>query len=90
MPEIRVRLFANLREYARTKEVELAGDNVKEILEEICGKFPGIEQMILQNHTLHPFINVFVNGKNINELGGLETPLSPNDEVAIFPPVSGG
>lgn len=90
MSEIRVRLFANLREYAGTKEVALKGENIKEILKEVCKKFPGIDRMILDGEKLRPYINVFVNGKDINELGGLDTPLFPNDEIAIFPPVSGG
>ncbi|MCE8422960.1 MAG: MoaD/ThiS family protein [Candidatus Methanoperedens sp.] len=90
MPEIRVKLFANLREYVRTKEIELEGDNVKEILKTICKKFPGIDRMIYEDDKLIPYINIFVNGKDINELSGLDTPLNPNDEIAIFPPVSGG
>jgi molybdopterin synthase sulfur carrier subunit len=90
MPKIRVKLFANLREYTKTKEIELDGDTAKDILVKLCKKFPGLEAMVFKDGNLEPHINVFLNGKNILELNGLETSLNPNDEIAIFPPVSGG
>jgi molybdopterin synthase sulfur carrier subunit len=36
------------------------------------------------------YITILVNGKNIREMEALATILSDGDEVAIFPPVSGG
>jgi molybdopterin synthase sulfur carrier subunit len=36
------------------------------------------------------YITILVNGKNIREIEALATLLSDGDEVAIFPPVSGG
>jgi len=90
MPKIRVKLFANLREFTGTKEIELDGDTAKDIIIKLCKKFPGLEAMVFKDEKLHPFINVFLNGKNILESGGLETFLNPGDEIAIFPPVSGG
>jgi molybdopterin converting factor small subunit len=31
-----------------------------------------------------------VNGRNVHFTGGLDTPLSPDDQVSIFPMVAGG
>ncbi len=90
MPKIRVKLFANLREHTNTKEIELDGGTAMEILMLLCKKFPGLEAMVFKNGMLNPYINVFLNGKNIFESGGMETSLHQNDEIAIFPPVSGG
>ena len=53
-------------------------------------KFPGIENMIFKGEDLRPYINIFLNGKNVLESGGLGIRLNQNDEIAIFPPVSGG
>ncbi len=87
MPEIRVKLFANLREFTKTKELAIEGNNVREVLEVLCKRFPGLESMLLKNKDLQPHINVFLNGSSI---ASLETILKQNDEIAIFPPVSGG
>ncbi|VVB86545.1 Small archaeal modifier protein 3 [uncultured archaeon] len=90
MQKIRVKLFANLREYTKTKEMELDGDTAKDVLARLCKKFPGLDAMIFKDGELQHHINVFLNGKNILELNGIETSLNPDDEIAIFPPVSGG
>ena len=90
MQGIRVRLFANFREFAGTKELLLEGYTVRDILEKMCRKFPGFEKMLFKDDNLLPYVNVFFNGKNILESGGLDAPLENGDEVAIFPPVSGG
>lgn len=90
MPKIRVRMFANLREFTKTKELIIEGGTVMEILGALCKKFPGLENMVFKDKNLQPYINVFLNGRNILESGGLETSLIQDDEIAIFPPVSGG
>jgi molybdopterin synthase sulfur carrier subunit len=90
MPLIKVKLFANFREFTKTKEIQLEGDTLKDILDALSIKFPGIENIIFKGERLRPYINIFLNGKNILESGGLGTRLNENDEIAIFPPVSGG
>ncbi len=90
MPKISIRLFANLREYTKTKELELEGNTIRDILEILCNEFPGLGDMLLDGENLRPYMNVFLNGRNIHELNGSETVLHPGDEVALFPPVSGG
>lgn len=90
MPRIKVKLFANFREFTKTKEIEIEGGTVADILEQLCEKFPGLENMLFKCGNVQPYVNVFLNGKNILGCGGLEMALSQDDEIAIFPPVSGG
>ena len=90
MPQIKVKFFASFREFTKTKEIELEGGTVEDILEKICIEYPGIENMIFRGSELQPFINIFLNGINVLESDGLEMRLHQNDEIAIFPPVSGG
>lgn len=90
MPKIRVRFFANLREHTKTKELVLEGMTVREILDKICKKFPGLESLLFNGEKLRPYMNVFLNGRDISGLNGMETELHTDDEIAIFPPVSGG
>lgn len=87
MPKIRVKLFAGFREFTKTKELEMKGNTVKDVLVTLCHKYPGLKDMLFKDEKLRPHVNVFLNGDNIPSL---DTPLKPDDEIAIFPPVSGG
>lgn len=90
MPRTRIILFANLRELAGTKEIVLEGRTIRDILGSLCKKFPGFEDLFFEDRQIRPYINIFLNGKDINTFEGLESLLAENDEIAIFPPVSGG
>jgi adenylyltransferase/sulfurtransferase len=39
---------------------------------------------------LRPFINLFLDEDNINDLQGLETPLGENDRLMMLPSIAGG
>jgi len=90
MPNIKVKFFANFREFTGTKELEMDGRTVIEILKNLCTKFCGFEDLIFDGEKIKPYVNVFLNGRNVKESGGINTILKANDEVALFPPVSGG
>jgi len=90
MPKIKVRLFANFREFTKTGELNIEGNTVRDVLERICSKYPGLENILFKDGNLQPYVNIFLNGGNILESGGLDSSLKQGDEVAIFPPVSGG
>ena len=80
---IRVRLFASLREAAGTAELTLPADHpvtAREVFDLVASQRPGIAP-------LRPVTLVAVN----DEFANWDTPVSPDgDEVALFPPVSGG
>ncbi len=90
MPKIKVKFFANFREFTGTKELEIDGVTIRGILGILCKKFPGFEKMLFKGKNLHPYVNVFLNGMNVLESEGLEAIVKEGDEIAIFPPVSGG
>jgi molybdopterin converting factor small subunit len=39
---------------------------------------------------VRPHINIFVDGENIRDAAGFDTPVRPDSEVFILPAVSGG
>ncbi|WP_214045313.1 ubiquitin-like small modifier protein 1 [Methanomethylovorans sp.] len=94
MAEVKVRLFANLKEVAGTSELILPGDTVLEVLEALVRQFPDLKDMIFETTASGPrlcgYVNVFLNGDNIGHLDGLWTNTSNNDELGVLPPVSGG
>jgi MoaD family protein len=82
-----VKLFANLRKLAGTKELSIPGATVGAVLTELVKRSPSLEQVILEHGELCPHIVVTLNGHTINDF---ETPVTEQDNVAIFPPIAGG
>ena len=90
-----IRLYATLRARADgERAVEIgwrAGTTVGDIVRELIARKPGLEGYILDPRgCVVPYVSVFVEGRDIRHLAGLDTVLSAADEIAIFPPVAGG
>ncbi|MCL7414888.1 MAG: MoaD family protein [ANME-2 cluster archaeon] len=90
MATVTVKLFANLREQAGKAKIEANGHDLGEVLEWLIKKYEGLGELIFDNNGLHPFIHVMVNGISVKDKEGLKTELHNGDEIALFPPVSGG
>ncbi|WP_440770111.1 ubiquitin-like small modifier protein 1 [Natronorubrum sp. DTA28] len=88
------KLFADLAERAGDKHVTVdasAGDTVGDALEQLVADRSALEERVLDDGDLRSQINVLRNGTNVLvEEEGLETELEEGDELALFPPVSGG
>jgi molybdopterin synthase sulfur carrier subunit len=82
-----IKLYANLRKLAGTKEMAITGATVESVLNELRQQSPQVGDAILQAGELRPHVVVTVNGHNVTDL---ETPLTEEDTVAIFPPIAGG
>ena len=60
-------------------------------LARLWAECPGIRDRILTElGRVRPHINIFVDGDNIRDVAGLETPVQADSEVFILPAVSGG
>jgi molybdopterin converting factor small subunit len=75
----------------RNAEVEVDGKTAGEALTAFVNRYPDIKtHLFADNGTLRDFINLFIDGKNINTLQGLDTPVADNSEVMIIPAIAGG
>lgn len=86
------RLFADLAEVAGDREVPVDGDaaTVGEALDALVAAHPPLEERVLDDDgTVRDHVNVLHNGEALDG-EGLSTPVSEDDELALFPPVSGG
>ncbi|WP_207590974.1 ubiquitin-like small modifier protein 1 [Halomontanus rarus] len=87
------RLFADLAEHAGDRHVAVdgPGETVGDALEALLADRPALEDRVLgEDGSLRSQINVLRNGTDVGQADGLETPLADGDELALFPPVSGG
>lgn len=89
------KLFADLAESAGDKRVTVdveAGDTVADALDALLAERPELESRVMsEDGGLREHINVLRNGTNVDVEGdGLATTLDADDELALFPPVSGG
>ena len=88
------KLFADLAEVAGNKEVEVdaePGETVGAALDALVADRPALADRIYDDGGgLRDHINVLRNGTNVHNERGLETELDAGDELALFPPVSGG
>lgn len=91
------KLFADLAELAGTGTVEVEVDvdgadaTVADALAALLERHPAIEDRVLDDDgELREHINVLRNGESVRTAAGLETELEADDELALFPPVSGG
>jgi len=91
MARVRVQMYATVREAAATAEVELQASTVGELLEVLGRMFGrGMEEITAHAEEGSEGLVVLLNGRNVMLVGGKDQRLSDGDEVAIFPPVSGG
>ena len=89
-----VRLYASLRELAGQRDIEVPlpdGSIVRDVLKRLEELRPVLAERLLDEDGNTPrSVNVFVNGRDIRDLDGLDTPVTPDDEVTILPPAAGG
>lgn len=91
---MQVRLYATLRPIVGKATVELnaqEGDTVRAMLDELTTRWPALKpKLFINDEELHPSIHVFLNGRDIRYLGGLDMAIPEQTEICIFPPVGGG
>ncbi|WP_339062009.1 ubiquitin-like small modifier protein 1 [Tepidibacillus marianensis] len=93
---MQIQLFATYRDIAKAKVIEVPASNsdtVQQLLQALIQQIPEFQSELFNDETqsrLKPHVHLFVNGRNIIHLQGLETKISLQDEIALIPPVGGG
>lgn len=72
------------------RTVQVHGATVAEALEDLFARHPELRQRVTQDGELSPFINVYVNDRDVRYRDGLATEIGPDDTVILLPAMAGG
>jgi len=89
---IKVRIPTPLQKLTQDQtEVKAEGVTVKELIDNLQKKFPGIKERICDDTgKVRRFINIYVNEEDIRFLNRDQTQLKDGDSVSIIPAIAGG
>ena len=88
-----IRYFADVRQLTGCSEEQWtkAAPRLRDLIAGLTAQHgAAFGKRMLDGDGLNPTINVFVNGRDVVHLKGLETPLDGEDVIAVFPMVAGG
>jgi molybdopterin synthase sulfur carrier subunit len=86
-----IRIPPTLRpEVGGERQVTAEGSTVRELLDDLTGRFPGLRTQLVEDGELAPFVNVYVGGEDVRTLDGIETPVPTGSTVILLPAMAGG
>jgi len=66
------------------------GATVDEVLADLFANYPALRERVTEDGELSPFVNVYVNDRDVRYREGLGTPVGPEDTVILLPAMAGG
>jgi molybdopterin converting factor small subunit len=72
------------------RTVEVGGRTVAEAIEDLLARHPSLRERITEDGKLSPFINVYVNERDVRYHDGLATPVGAADTIILLPGMAGG
>ncbi len=85
-----VKLFGTLRKYVNGTHQQIPGENVRQVIANLCEMHPPLNEILLENGIIRPHYKITRNGHDISLSVGTETPIEQEDQIAIFSPIAGG
>jgi len=92
MGRVEVAVFGNLAKIAGEKATFVEASTLGEALSALAAKYGETfrNRIYDENNKPRRFINIYVNGKDMRFLDGLETKLNSSDRISIVPAIGGG
>jgi sulfur-carrier protein len=86
-----VRIPPTLRaETQGAASVEASGETVRDLLDDLTGRFPALKARIYPEGELARFVNVYVEGEDVRTRDGLDTEVTDSSTVILLPAMAGG
>jgi molybdopterin converting factor small subunit len=90
MPTVKF-TYALERFFPDLKEMPVKGNTLRELLDEMEAGHPRVRSYLLDEQgNLRNHVNIFINGKMINDREGLSDHFSPESEIYFMQALSGG
>jgi len=91
MARVDVRLFATVREAAGVSELSIQAVTLGGLLDALSSRLGKAFEAVVRSAESDPErLVIMINGRNISPTALKDHRLSDGDDIAIFPPVSGG
>lgn len=88
---VEVRIPTILRTYTGGEKIVTGdGADLRALVADLDGRFPGLADRLVDEQGLRRFVNVYLNDEDVRFLGGLDTVVADGDSVTILPAVAGG
>lgn len=89
---VKVKLPTAIARYTKDQaEVEAEGTTIREVINNLEKKFPGIGgKFVSESGKVHRYVRIYLNRVDIRKLKGLDTPTSDGDEIFLVPAFAGG
>ncbi|MCQ4575344.1 MAG: MoaD/ThiS family protein [Candidatus Brocadiales bacterium] len=74
-----------------TDQVEASGSSVREVIDDLESKYPGIKGRLCdEKGEIRRFINFYVNDEDIRFQKNQDTPVKDGDIISVVPAIAGG
>jgi len=91
---MRIKAYATLRDLlgGSVMEVPLAGpSDVEHVLRRLVANCPPFGKKLWDDDgSPTGYVTILLNGRSVEYLAGMATPVTEGDTIALFPPVGGG
>jgi molybdopterin converting factor small subunit len=68
-----------------------ADGSLRAVLDEVADRWPRLERRLRDERgVLRRYVNVYVDGEDCRQAGGLDTPVTAEAEIQVLPSVAGG
>ena len=88
---VQLSFYGHLRRHVDQWQMTVSGHTVGKVLRAATAQHPALRDALFETEdALRPHVRVLVNGRDVEMLQGLETPMQEGAEVRVFPPIGGG